>query len=178
MYQLNTPKRLYLQWLAGAQMDPHTLATNIQDSMDRAEKLKATYQKQKIELSWQDYKKMIEEFLQKIFLRCKCIEDYEDNTRFANIYDFMNEDNFYIHYFCKSLEGEMLKWQKQYYGIREHKKYRRCADCHGLFELKTANQHRCPNCQKLFTRKSKTEKQRKYRLENIAGKYRVEKLKN
>ena len=167
MYLLNTPKRLYYQWLDGIEMDPDELTIIIDDSIDASEKLKAQYQKQKMKLSWTDYKKVIEGFLQRIIDNCKLIEDYEDKTKIRNIFDFINEDNFYIKYFCKSLECEMLKWQKQYYGVRDHKKYKRCIECGGLFECKTSNQHRCVNCQKVHTRKNKTEKQRKYRVEKL-----------
>lgn len=167
MNLLNTPKRLYYQWIDGEKTDSNELTAIIDDAMDKAFKLRTTYQKQKMELSWNDYKKIIERFLQRCFDNCELIEDYEDKTKLNHIYDFINEDNFYISYFCKSLEGEMKKWQKQYYGIRDHKKYRRCNDCGRLFELKTANQHRCPKCQSIFNRKNKTEKQRKYRVEKL-----------
>lgn len=166
MSLLNTPKRLYYQWLDGMEMDADELTTIIDDAIDDAEKLRVKYQKQKMELSWNDYKKVIEGFLQRCFDNCKLIEDFESKTK-LNMFDFMNEDNFYISYFCKSLEGEMIKWQKQYYGVRDHKKYRRCIDCESLFELKAKNQHRCPECQAIFNRKNKTEKQRKYRVEKL-----------
>lgn len=164
---LKTPKRLYYQWIDGVEMNPIELTNIIDDAIDKAEKLRITCQEQKMKLSWNKYKNVVEEFLQKIFNNCKLIEDYENKALFNNMYDFMNEDNFYIRYFCKSLEGEMLKWQKQYYGIRDHKKYRRCVDCNDLFELYTFNQHRCIQCQKSYNRKNKTIKQRKYRVEKL-----------
>ena len=167
LYLLNTPRRLYYQWLDGVEMNPDELTRIIDDSIDNSIRLKTQYQKQKMELSWNNYKKMIEEFLQKILNNCKLIEDYEDKTRLNSIYDFMNEDNFYVSYFCKSLEGEMLKWQKKYYDIRDHKKYKRCITCGKLFEMKTFNQKRCIICQKKYNRINKTEKQKKYRVEKL-----------
>lgn len=168
MNLIKTPKRLYYQYITGCvEMDADELTAIIDDAIDRSEKLKFLYQRQKMTLSWYDYKKVIEGFLYKILNNCKLIEEYEDQSRLNNIYDFINEDNFYISYFCKCLEYELLKWQKQYYGVRDHKKYRRCIDCYGLFELKTHNQHRCPCCQKIFNKKNKTEKQRKYRVEKL-----------
>ena len=169
MSLLNTPKRLYYQWIDGMEMDADELTTIIDDAIDDAEMLKVKYQKQKMELSWNDYKKVIEGFLQRCFDNCKLIEDYEKDSKYCGIYDFMNEDNFYIKYFCKSLEGELLKWEKQYYGLKRgrNKKYRRCVDCGELFELHTFNQHRCKNCQQKFTRLNKTKKQREYRVEKL-----------
>lgn len=93
-------------------MDSSELTTIIDEAMNNAEKLKVTYQKQKMSLPWKDYKKVIEGFLQKILNNCKLIEDYEDKQK-SNLYDFMNEDNFYIGYICKYLENEMKQWQKK-----------------------------------------------------------------
>jgi len=148
MNLLNTPKRLYYQWIGGKEMDSNKLTAIIDGAIDDAAKLKVTYQKQKIELSWNDYKKVIEEFLQKIFNNCKLIEDYEDNSKYCNIYDFMNEDNYYISYFCKSLECEMLKWQKQYYGVRDHQSYKHCKKCGALIENDAKNRQYCAICKK------------------------------
>lgn len=153
MSLLNTPKRLYYQWVDGMEMDADELTTIIDDAIDDAEKLRTKYQKQKMELSWNDYKKVIEGFLQRCFDNCKLIEDYESKTK-LNMFDFMNEDNFYISYFCKSLEGEMTKWQKQYYGVRDHKKYKRCENCGKIIEItskKDFSTKYCVDCKKIKT---------------------------
>ena len=118
MNLLNTPKRLYYQWIDGVEMDADELTTIIDDAIDDAQKLKFTYQKQKMELSWSEYKKIIEGFFQRCFDNCKLIEDYEKDSNYCGIYDFMNEDNFYIKYFCKYIENEMKHWEKQYYGLK------------------------------------------------------------
>lgn len=169
MNLLNTPKRLYYQWIDGTEMDAGELTTIIDDAIDDAQKLKVTYQKQKMELSWSEYKKVIEGFFQRCFDNCKLIEDYEKDSKYCGIYDFMNEDNFYIKYFCDRLEGNMKDYQKHYYGLKysSRKGYKRCNDCGGLFEFRAKNQKRCIDCQKKYNRKNKTEKQRKYRVEKL-----------
>ena len=169
MNLLNTPKRLYYQWIDGIEMDADELTTIIDDAIDDAQKLKITYQKQKMELSWSEYKKVIEGFFQRCFDNCKLIEDYEKDSKYCGIYDFMNEDNFYIKYFCDRLEGNMKDYQKHYYGLKysSRKGYKRCNDCGGLFEFRAKNQKRCIDCQKKYNRKNKTEKQRKYRVEKL-----------
>lgn len=140
MNLLNTPKRLYYQWINDAEMDADALTTIIDDAIDNAEKLKVTYQKQKMELSWNEYKKVIEGFLQRCFDNCQLIENYEDRTKLNSIYDFMNEDNFYVKYICKSLESYMKNYQKKYYGLyikgsKDNKyKIKRCIDCGDLFK--------------------------------------------
>ena len=99
-----------------------------------------------MELSWSEYKKVIEGFFHRCFDNCRLIEDYEDKSKLNTIYDFINEDNFYVKYFCKSLEGEMLKFQKQYFGVRDHKKYNRCKICGKLIEKKGRNHKYCYDC--------------------------------
>ncbi len=110
---LKTPYNLYYRWIKSVEMDADDLINTIENSIYKATELKAMYQKQKIDLSWNDYKNIVEEFLLKIFNNCKPIEDYE-REKLTNkyIYEFANEDNSYISCFCKSFEGVMLKWQK------------------------------------------------------------------
>lgn len=99
-------------------------------------------------LSWSEYKKVIEEFLRRCFDNCKLIGEYEDKTKIVTILNFLTEDNFYVGYICKSLEGEILKWQKKYYGVRDHKKYSRCERCGSIIE-KTGNRRMyCEQCAK------------------------------
>lgn len=164
---LKKPKLMYFDWLSGSEMDADTVTDIIDDAIDEAEKLKQRFQMEKMTLSWNEYKKVVEGFLRRCFDNCKLIEEYEDKTQIVNNYDFITEDNFYVKYINRSLDGEIKKYQKQYYGIRDHKKYKRCDDCAGIFELKTYNQHRCPLCQSVYNRKNKTEKQRKYRVEKL-----------
>lgn len=155
---LKTPKMLYYRWISGEEMSADELTTLIDDAIDESGKLRATYQKQKMDLSWNDYKKVVEEFLKKIFNNCKLIDDYEDKTKLNHIYDFINEDNFYIRYFCKYLENEMKQWEKKYYGVRNHKKCKRCKLCGALIEKSHNRKEYCTNCKK----KMELERYKKY----------------
>lgn len=166
MNLLNTPKRLYYQWIDGIEMDADELTTIIDDAIDDAQKLKVTYQKQKMELSWSEYKKVIEGFFQRCFDNCKLIEDYEKDSKYCGIYDFMNEDNFYIKYFCKSLESYMKNYNKEYYGLKRgrDKKYKRCKICGKMIE-KTNNRIKyCNNCSYEINKKKTRENMRKIRM--------------
>lgn len=168
MNLLKTPKRLYYQWIDGTEMSANELTTIIDDAIDDAENLKVTYQKQKMNLSWGDFKKIVEDFFQRCFDNCQLIEDYEDISKLNTIYDFINEDNFYIKYFCDRLEGNMKDYQKKYYGLKysSRKGYKRCKICGKMIE-KTGNKKTyCAECAK------NNEKQRKRK---IAHKYRVAK---
>ena len=150
MHLLNTPKRLYYQWIDGMEMDADEITTIIDDAIDDADKLRTKYQKQKMELSWGDYKKVVEEFFQRCFDNCKLIENYENDSKYCGIYDFMNEDNFYIRYFCKSLEGELSKYEKRYYKLPQtsRKGYKRCKICGGLIEKTNNRVMYCEDCKK------------------------------
>ena len=157
---LKTPKRLYYQWLDGIEMDTDELTTIIDDAIDDAEKLKVTYQKQKMELSWNDYKKVVEGFFQRCFDNCKLVEDYENSSKYCGIYDFVNEDNFYIKYFCDRLEGNMKDYQKKYYGLKysSRKGYKRCQNCGRMIEKSHNRKVYCDKCKE----KKRLERYKKY----------------
>ena len=80
------------------------------------------------------------------------------------IFNFLTEDNLYVGYICRSLEGEILKWQKKYYNIRDHKKYSRCKQCGSMIE-KTGNKRLyCDKCAKAKERERKRKIAYKYRI--------------
>ena len=139
MNLLKTPYKLYYRWIKGVEMCADEITDTIESSIYKAAELKTVYQKQKMKLSWSEYKKVVEGFLRRAFDNCKLIEDYENECLTDKyIYNFTTEDNFYIRYICKSLDGEMLKWQKEYYGLRRgrNKQYKRCKECGALIENK------------------------------------------
>ncbi len=158
---LNTPKKLYYQWLNGSQMDLDELNGTIRHAMDEASRIKKDCQKQKMNLFWNDYKNVIEAFLRKIFDNCKLLENYETNASAPVLYDFISEDNFYIRYFCKSLENYMRNYHIEYYGIKRgrNKKYTSCKLCGRLIE-KTNNRI-------LYCGKCKIERNREKSRENM-----------
>ena len=154
MKLLGTPKKLYLKWIDGAEMDAESITTAIDDALDEAIKLKEKYQKQKMTLSWSEYKKIVEGFFKRCFDNCKLIEDYEKEVNYFGIYDFINEDNFYIKYFCKSLESYMRNYQKKYYGLyvkgskNKNYKIKRCQLCGCLIEVAGKNHKYCSDCKR------------------------------
>lgn len=161
MNLLKTPYTLYYRWIKGAEMNANELTDVIENSIYKAVELKAVYQKQKMKLSWSEYKKVIEEFLRRTFDNCKLIEDYEsENLTNKYIYNFVTEDNFYVSYICRSLECEMLKWQKEYYGLQRgrNKQYKRCKECGALIEKTNNRLQYCRDCK----RKMELERYKKY----------------
>lgn len=160
---LKTPKKLYYQWISGIEMNAETVTEIIDDAIGNAAKVKIKLQREKMSLSWNEYKKVVEEFLRRCFDNCKLIGDYEDKTKVNTMLDFLTEDHFYVGYICKSLEGEILKWQKKYYNIRDHKKYSRCELCGSLIE-KTGNKRiYCNKCAEISKKRSNRKADKKYK---------------
>ena len=133
-----------------------------------------------MELSWSEYKKVIEGFLQKIFNNSKLIEDYE-NEKLTNkyIYEFANEDNFYISYFCTYLENEMKQYQKKYYGLKsysttkQYKEYKYCKECGKLIEIKSKKDFStkyCDECKKSVRSKKRVKYNSDYYNKHIKNK--------
>lgn len=173
---LKTPKNLYYRWIKGFEINSEELTDIIESSIYKAIELKSAYRKQKMKLSWDEYKNVVEGFLQRAIDNCKLIEEYEINNLTSKyIYDFISEDNFYIRYICKSLEGEMLKWQKQYYGVSRNKKskYERCRECGRLIEIKSKNDFSTKYCNECKEQK-KLEKYNKYNAKRKAKKFTTE----
>ena len=166
MNALKTPKNLYYNWIDGQEIDSDELTTIITDAVDNSEKLKVTYQKQKMDLPWDEYKTVIEEFFFKIFNNVRKIEEYEDDTKIVNMYSFINEDNFYIRFFCKELEGMMRDYQKRYYGLPQstRKSYLRCKSCGKLIKKNNKKDYSTKYCEqcalKIAKEKHRTRQQR------------------
>ena len=148
MNLLKVPKRLYFNYIDGNEYKSEEITKLIDDAMSESIKVKEKLQLEKMVLKWSDYTELINGFLKTAFNNCKLIGDYEDKTSISTRFDFLTEDNFYIKYFCKSINGEIQKWQKKYYGIkRKHKeKYSRCKSCRKVFEIKNKNQKYCQEC--------------------------------
>jgi len=160
---LKTPKRLYYEWISGIDMDATTVTEIIDEAIDKSIRVKSRLQIEKMNLSWNDYKKVIEGFLRKACDNCKLIGEYEDKSKIITRIDFLTEDHFYVGYICKSIEGDILKWQKQYYGIRDHKKYKRCKRCGTIIE-KTGNKRLyCNNCSTIMKKESNRKADKKYK---------------
>lgn len=177
MNLLRTPYNLYYRWIKGAEIDADELTSVIETSIYKANELKFVYQKQKMKLSWNEYKKVIEGSLHKIFDNCKLIENYEaDNLTNKHIYEFANEDNFYIRYICTYLENEMKQYQKKYYNLKsysttkQHKQYKRCKECGALIEKIGNKKMYCDSCAKTIRAQKRVKYNSDYYKKRIKNK--------
>lgn len=163
---LKKPKLMYFDWLSGTEMEADTVTGIIDDAIDEAEKLKQRFQMEKMILSWNKYKKVVEGFLRKCFDNCKLIGEYEDKTQIVNNYDFITEDNFYVKYINRSLNTYFQNYQKDYYSVRRghNNKYSRCKRCSGIIEKTNNRVIYCKECGKEMNRintKNRMKKSRK-----------------
>jgi len=167
MDMLKKPKKLYFCWLHGEQVNPQELTEKLDNIYQEAIILKEKYSKRKMSLDWDDYKLIINKYLKQCFQNCKLLDNCDTWTTAKINTDAWNDDNFYVRYICKSLDGYIRNYQKEYAGLirGRNKKYDYCIDCEKLYEKKTFNQKRCPFCQTKYNRINKTLKQRKYRVE-------------
>lgn len=145
---LKTPKRLYYEWTAGAEMDPADVEAQISRAMEEAGTVKKALQRGKMTLPWNDYKRLIETFLYRCFQNCKLADQYEGKACVLGRVDFLTEDHFYVKYMSRCLDGELRKWQKQYYGVPQssRKGYKRCAVCAALIEKGGNRKTLCRAC--------------------------------
>ena len=148
---LKTPKNLYYRWAKGCNVDIDNLKNIIDDAISNAQIIKELYQKQKMQLSWNEYKDLVEKFLRKIFDSCITINEYEKKHGVLNyllLNEFSTEDNFYIKYICKSLDCHMRNYQKQYYKLKRgrNKRYKRCKECGALIVTTNNRIMYCKEC--------------------------------
>lgn len=171
---LKTPKNLYYRWTKGYEIDIDNLENNIDEAISNAKIIKETYRKQKMQLSWNEYKNLVEKLLRNIFDSCITINEYENEHGVSNyllLNEFATEDNFYIKYICKSLECHMRNYQKEYYSLKRgcNKQYKRCKECGKLIEKTNNKKMYCDGCA------DKKEKERKRKIAYKYRKYKVAK---
>ena len=120
----------------------------IKSSLKQAEFIKNKNINRKLELKWSEYKKLINEFLRKIFDNYITIEEYESKYgwELKVSVDGWNEDHFVVRYFCKSLSGYMRDFKREMLGFRKTDKLKTCKICGRLFKVTGRNHHMCVDC--------------------------------
>lgn len=142
---LRVPKQLYYEYIQGVKYEEKEIREVIAQANKDRDFHKMKSDREKMSLSWREYKKIIEGYMKTIF------ENYSEDNNFdlfvsnSNI----NEDNRVIKYICTSLQGYMKNYQKEYYGISRgnNQTYGRCVDCGAMFvESKNKRKTRCDAC--------------------------------
>lgn len=154
---LHTPKILYFRW----EKDQHDynsiddLPNKLVESLAQADELKNQYSKQKMNLTWKQFKPVVEKYIRRAFENYIPLDEYENKNEFVLDTDLWTEDNFAIKYICNCLQQSMKNYQKEYYGLyvkgsKDKIKYKRCQDCGKMFQvnIKDSKSKRCDVCQK------------------------------
>ena len=139
MRMLKWPRILYSRYMNGEDMTPEYIEEQVKTSRMKADTLYEENAKQKLKLSWAEYRKLVKDFLWTIFCNAKVVGELEDDV--SNIHtELITEDNVYIRYVCKSLNGKMQNYQKNHYNmpIGHGTQYSRCQNCGALIVQNTA----------------------------------------
>jgi DNA-directed RNA polymerase subunit RPC12/RpoP len=151
---IKSPKKMYYRWKDGEEYNPKTLTAEIEEIMEKSIAVKEKYNKQKLNITWNEYKKIIVPYFKRMFNNFIPLEKYEDKSKITLDIDTWSEDNFVIAYLCKGLDGYMRNYQKEYYNLPSHGNYKRCVDCGDLYisKDKAYRQIRCNKCKKKYDR--------------------------
>jgi ribosomal protein S27E len=147
----------------------------IKNNLTLADDLLIKYSKQKIDISWNEYKKIINSFILKCMKNYIPVYELEKQGKYKDEFwwenEFWLEDNYIIDYLKNSISNYMKNYEKEYYGItrkngRDKRKYVKCEDCGKMFLVnsKDTKSSRCDNCQKEKDRindRKRKQKQRK-----------------
>lgn len=157
---LRIPSRLYVHYRDNPELYSYEeIEKQIHDALKLADELKAKARREKLNITWDEYKELVNGFIYSIFNSYKPL-DY-NNVSSNDISEFADEEHRAVRYLCKSLGGYMQNYQKEYYGItRRNRKQElaRCA-CGNMFEQN--KQHNRILCDQCRDRKRK-ESQKKY----------------
>lgn len=172
---MNYPRRLYNQ------VYYKKLNLSIDEIKNKLYKCSKILQEQKnksvlskMDISWNQFKIKIEEYISKLFERYIPVSEYEEKNNVMELTvntDFWSEDNYIVGFVCKSLQGYLKNYYKEYFNVPRHnnKKYDNCVVCGKLYELnkKSTTQKYCKNCLKDVQRiQWKMSKQKNRKMSN------------
>lgn len=167
---LHIPKQLYYRWEKNNKDECiNNLLDKIEESISKAQELKNQYSKQKMDLTWKQYKPIVEEIIHKAFVNYISLDKYENKNEFVLDTDLWTEDNFCIKYICKCLQYGIKDYQKKYYGLPligslDKRKYKRCIDCGRIIITNKKNNQtvRCDECQHKKDKESQNKRYKKW----------------
>ena len=170
MELLHMPKTTYYRWEKyHDENDIDDLENRIRENLNKAQELKNQYSKQKMQLTWKQFKPFVEEYLRRGFNNYISLDEFENKTKFVLDTDLWTEDNFAIRYLCRCLQNGIKDYQKKYYGLyrkgkRSKLKIKRCIDCGELFWVKNKDNQtvRCAECYKKWREQKSREKSLRY----------------
>lgn len=157
------PKKLYYKY----RNEPETfnltaeeLSSVIEQELRNAEEIRVKDAEKKISLPYGEWKNLCVKWMRKCFDNCMLIDEYCSNTEYQ---ETDSEDNFYIAYICKSLDGYCKNYRIEQYGVKRQRKEWTLAYCENCgkpfqYKQKTKRKQYCDKCQRV----KDLEKKRKY----------------
>lgn len=143
---IKQPKQMYFRWKNGEKYNATTLSLQIENILKEAEIIKEKYAKQKMNISWNEYKKIVVPYFKRMFENYIPLDEYEDKTVLTIDIDMWHEDNFAVAYLCKGIDGYMKNYQKEYYKLPRNKSYDYCSCGRMFIQNKQNNKFKCDTC--------------------------------
>jgi hypothetical protein len=119
---------------------------NINEALEKAEQIKRQSINKKIELKWNEYKKLINFYITKCFDNYISVDEYEEKNGWNDDNGFYNEDNYVIGYFIRSIRGYLLNYYNQKKERKRWKTYIECCNCGKEIEKKSNRTKYCNDC--------------------------------
>jgi predicted RNA-binding Zn-ribbon protein involved in translation (DUF1610 family) len=137
---------------------------NIEDALNETELIKQDSINKKYDINFNNYKKLINTYIERIFNNYKSIEEYEKDYKWELkiSVDGWSEDNYVIKYFCKSLTGYMRNYVRDV--LNKSDQYKECKSCNILFHPTNIKNIYCPDCVIDVRRETKRNTWHKYKI--------------
>lgn len=147
--ELLKPRNLYYQTIKaikdGKEIDVDEIINNIKISNVKLMEIKERDIAKKIDLTFTEYKKLINEYILRLFNNYKPPHQYEieHGWELKVDHDGWHEDNYIVKYFCKSLTGYMQSYVKSL-----NVKIKHCQECGEILNVTGNRQKYCLSCSK------------------------------
>ncbi|MCL1696277.1 hypothetical protein [Lysinibacillus sp. BPa_S21] len=166
------PKKLYFKTIEriknGEVVNIDEIRNQLLDFEKKTEELRLRDVGKKIELPFNEYKKIINGYIFRIFNNYKSPFEYEQENGWELnvIHDAWHEDNYIVKYFCKSLTGYM----KNYIRNNKEKEIRKkkCNHCNEEFIIANNNQKYCTICSPVVRREKVRKNMKKMRSKKLS----------
>ncbi|MVP00808.1 hypothetical protein [Paenibacillus lutrae] len=165
---LLTPKREYFKTVSqiknGEKVEAPPIQAAIAQALEQAMNIRKQSIENKANLSWSEYKKIINSYIERIFSNYIPVEDYEKKHgwELRAPVDWWSEDHYAIKYMCTCITGYMRNY------VRDRKpkavKEKLCSLCKESFFYKSSKRLYCDSCKKqkqLLWQKNSMKKSRK-----------------
>ena len=133
----------------GELVDYEEVENRIINAFDEAEKVKQQSIEKKLNLTFKEYKMLINSYISRLFINYIPLHEYEEKHGWemhVNV-DGWSEDNYIVKYFCKSLTGYLRNYIKSL-SIKDKK----CITCDIAIESTSNRQKYCDKCKKEIVR--------------------------